>query len=74
MKTIYTKEQTAAYIAARNEKRTADKLAKKNRPVLVHLAKHSNDYYEKFGIMPKGKTFRGSVRMQFTGISRNNIV
>jgi hypothetical protein len=70
----YTAEQTAKFIFERNAKRQADKEAKRNRPVMVHLAKRSIDYYLKFGLKPKGVTFLGSIRAKFTGPCRNNQV
>lgn len=68
----YTAEETERFKFERNQKRQADREAKRNRPVMVHLAKHSLDYYLKYGLKAKGKTFIGSIRDKFTGPRRNN--
>jgi hypothetical protein len=68
----FTPQQTAKFISDRNLKRYNERQAKKNRPVMVHLSKHSLDYYLKFGLKPKGTTFIGSIRSKFTGPRRNN--
>lgn len=73
LKKEYTAEETEKFIFDRNAKRQADREAKRNRPVMVHLAKHSLDYYLKFGLKPKGVTFIGSIRDKFTGPRRNNL-
>jgi hypothetical protein len=68
----YTKEETEQFKFDRNQKRKADKEAKRLRGVMVHLSKHSLDYYLKYGLKPKGVTFVGSIREKFTGLRRNN--
>lgn len=72
MKKEYTAEETAKFIFERNAKRTAEREAKKNRAVMVHLSKQSADTLLKYALSPKGKTFVGSIRQQFTGPRRNN--
>lgn len=68
----YTKEQTEQFLFERNSKRNQEREGKKNRPVMVHLSKHSLDYYLKYGLKAKGVTFTGSIREKFTGPRRNN--
>ena len=52
-------EEISDYKKARNAKRDADRLAAKNRPVLV---------------VSGSRPFKGSIRTKFTGANRNNIV
>lgn len=69
-KVDYTKEQTEQFLFERNAKRTADKEAKRNRPVLIHRSVVQIGH----GLMARlvGVTFRGSIRDKFTGPRRNN--
>jgi len=67
----YTAEETAKFKDARRAVTRAEREKKRN-PVMVHLSKHAADTILKYALSPKGKTFYGSIRQQFTGARRNN--
>lgn len=75
----YTQQETEQFLFERNTKREQERFAKKH-PQVVHIAQSMIDMKDKNGKLTgvkvkafkTGKTFRGSVRTQFTGPKRNN--